>query len=84
MDRRGFIAGGISAFFLALFPWLRPKPVLLPVISELELGWWQNYAMWNMVRGYDLRWQIGQHMNILDESLVRTGTTGGTRVTPAS
>jgi hypothetical protein len=40
--------------------------------------------MLQMVRGYDLRWQIGQHTDIFAESLVRAGTTGGTRVTPAS
>lgn len=83
MDRRNFIAAGISAFFFALCPWLRPKPALLPIALE-ELSAWQNIAMWNMVRAYDLRWQIGQHMPILDETLLRAGTTGGTQVTPAS
>lgn len=83
MDRRNFITAGICAVLYAIFPWLRPKPVL-PPITELELGWWQNYAMWNMVRGYDLRWTIGENANLMDEMLVHTGTTGGTRVTPAS
>jgi hypothetical protein len=39
----------------------------LPAV--LENGWWSNYAAWHMVRGYNLRWQIGQHTNIMDEVL---------------
>jgi hypothetical protein len=73
MDRRNFIAAGISAFFFALFPWLRPKPAVLSIAVE-EFMQWQNYAMWQMCRGYALRWQIGQHTNILDESLVHVET----------
>jgi hypothetical protein len=35
-------------------------------------GWWANYAAWHMVRGYNLRWKIGQHTNIMDEVLRHT------------
>lgn len=38
----------------------------------LEWGWPQNYACWHMVRGFHLRWMIGQHTNIFDESLRNT------------
>ncbi|MDE3097531.1 MAG: hypothetical protein KGK07_16215 [Chloroflexota bacterium] len=38
----------------------------------LEWGWWANYAAWHLVRGYDLRWKIGQHTNIMDEVLRHT------------
>jgi len=37
-----------------------------------EHGWWANYAAWHMVRGYNMRWKIGQHTNILDEVLRHT------------
>jgi hypothetical protein len=37
--------------------------------AVLENGWWSNYAAWHMVRGYNLRWKIGQHTNIMDEVL---------------
>jgi hypothetical protein len=40
--------------------------------AVLEWGWWANYACWHMVRGYHLRWMIGQHTNIFDESLRNT------------
>lgn len=40
--------------------------------AVLEWGWPQNYAAWHMVRGYHLRWMIGQHTNIFDESLRNT------------
>jgi len=40
--------------------------------AVLEWGWWANYAAWHMVRGYDLRWMIGRHTNILDEVLRHT------------
>ena len=33
----------------------------------MEHGWWSNYAAWHMVRGYNLRWKVGLHTNILDE-----------------
>lgn len=39
----------------------------LPAV--LENGWWSNYAAWHMVRGYNMRWKIGQHTNIMDEVL---------------
>ena len=35
----------------------------------LEWGWWANYVAWHMARGYNLRWKIGQHVNIMDEVL---------------
>jgi hypothetical protein len=40
--------------------------------AVLEWGWWANYAAWHMVRGYNMRWRIGQHTNILDEVLRHT------------
>ena len=40
--------------------------------AQLEWGWWANYAAWHLVRGYNLRWKIGQHTNILDEVLRHT------------
>jgi len=40
--------------------------------AVLENGWWSNYAAWHMVRGYNLRWKIGQHTNIMDEVLRHT------------
>jgi hypothetical protein len=40
--------------------------------AVLEWGWPMNYACWHMVRGYHLRWMIGQHTNIFDESLRNT------------
>lgn len=44
--------------------------VFLPAL--LEWGWWANLAAWHMVRGYNLRWKIGQHTNIMDEVLRHT------------
>lgn len=44
--------------------------VLIPAF--LEWGWWANYAFWHMARGYNLRWKIGQHTNIMDEVLRHT------------
>jgi hypothetical protein len=38
----------------------------------LEWGWWANYVAWHMARGYNLRWKIGQHINIMDEVLRHT------------
>lgn len=43
---------------------------LIPAV--LEWGWWANYAAWHLVRGYNLRWKIGQHTNIMDEVLRHT------------
>jgi hypothetical protein len=40
--------------------------------AVLEWGWWANYAAWHLVRGYNMRWKIGQHTNILDEVLRHT------------
>jgi len=40
--------------------------------AVMEHGWWANYAAWHMVRGYNMRWKIGQHTNILDEVLRHT------------
>jgi len=44
--------------------------ILTPAV--LQWGWWANYAAWHMVRGYNLRWKIGQHTNIMDEVLRHT------------
>lgn len=41
--------------------------VMTPAV--LQWGWWANYAAWHLVRGYNLRWKIGQHTNIMDEVL---------------
>ena len=35
-------------------------------------GWWANYVCWHMARAYNLRWKIGQHVNIMDEQLRHT------------
>jgi len=43
---------------------------LVPAV--LQWGWWANYAAWHLVRGYNLRWKIGQHTNIMDEVLRHT------------
>src|SRR5262249_8579275 len=40
--------------------------------AVLQWGWWANYAAWHMVRGYNIRWKIGQHTNIYDEVLRHT------------
>jgi hypothetical protein len=42
------------------------------VPGVLQWGWWAAYAFWHMARGYDLRWQIGRHTNIMDEILRHT------------
>jgi hypothetical protein len=54
----------------ANFAGANPTQVILP--AQLEWGWWANLASWFMVRGYDLRWRIGQHTNIMDEILRHT------------
>lgn len=41
--------------------------VMVPAV--FEWGWWANYVCWHMARGYNLRWKIGQHTNIMDEVL---------------
>jgi hypothetical protein len=43
---------------------------LVPAV--LQHGWWANDAAWHLVRGYNLRWKIGQHTNIMDEVLRHT------------
>jgi hypothetical protein len=43
---------------------------LVPAV--MQHGWWANHAAWHMVRGYNLRWKIGQHTNIMDEVLRHT------------
>lgn len=43
---------------------------LIPGI--LQWGWYMNYAFWHLARGYNLRWKIGQHVNIMDEVLRHT------------
>ena len=47
-----------------------PTNVFVPAV--LEWGWWANYVAWHMSRGYNLRWKIGQHTNIMDEVLRHT------------
>ena len=42
----------------------------LPAI--MEHGWWMNRAFWELVRAYNFRWKIGQHINIMDEQLRHT------------
>jgi hypothetical protein len=42
----------------------------LPAV--LRWGWWANYVCWHMARAYNLRWKIGQHVNIMDEQLRHT------------
>jgi hypothetical protein len=37
------------------------------VQAFVEWGWWSNYAFWHLARGYNLRWKIGHHTNIMDE-----------------
>jgi len=49
----------------AAFAGATPTQVIFPAI--LQHGWWANYAFWNLVRGYNLRWKVGQHTNIMDE-----------------
>jgi hypothetical protein len=44
--------------------------VFLPAI--MEHGWWMNRAFWELVRAYNFRWKIGQHVNIMDEQLRHT------------
>jgi hypothetical protein len=42
------------------------------VPAMYEHGWWANYVAWHLVRGFNLRWKIGQHTNIMDEVLRHT------------
>jgi hypothetical protein len=42
----------------------------LPAV--LRWGWWANYVCWHMARAYNLRWKVGQHVNIMDEQLRHT------------
>jgi hypothetical protein len=43
--------------------------------ASLMWGYPTAYAFWHMARGYDLRWKIGQHTNIMDEMLRHTAYT---------
>jgi hypothetical protein len=45
------------------------------VPGVLQWGWPTARAFWHMARGYDLRWKIGQHTNILSEVLRHTAYT---------
>jgi len=47
-----------------------PAQVFLPAV--MRWGWWANYACWHLVRAYNYRWKIGQHVNIMDEQLRHT------------
>ena len=40
--------------------------------ASYEHGWWANYACWLMVKAYNLRWQMGQNLNIFNDSLRNT------------
>lgn len=51
----------------ANFAGQNPTQFMVPAL--LEWGWWANYAAWHMVRGFDLKWSIGQKTTLLDESL---------------
>lgn len=42
------------------------------VPANFIYGSWANQAFWHMARGYNLRWKIGQHINIMDEVLRHT------------
>lgn len=44
-----------------------PTPTQVMVPGVLQWGWWAAYAFWHFARGYNLRWKIGQHTNIMDE-----------------
>lgn len=44
-----------------------PTQVFLPAL--IEYGWWAGLASWHMSRGYNMRWRIGQHTNVMDEVL---------------
>jgi hypothetical protein len=58
----GFAGGEVPGAFFG--------QILTPAV--LQWGWWANYAAWHMARGYNLRWKIGQHTNIMDEVLRHT------------
>lgn len=47
-----------------------PTQQMLPAI--MEHGWWLNRAFWELVRAYNFRWKIGQHVNVMDEQLRHT------------
>lgn len=42
------------------------------VPAYLDWGGWAEYAAWCMVRGFNLRWQIGQNTNLMFDSLRNT------------
>ena len=47
-----------------------PTQTMFPAL--MEHGWWLNRAFWELVRAYNFRWKIGQHINIMDEQLRHT------------
>lgn len=50
----------------APFNTISPQAIF-PAVAEW--GWWaQNFA-WHLCRGYNIRWKVGQHTNIMDELL---------------
>lgn len=69
MDRRNFIVAGLCTIVYAIFPSLKPRP-------RFEESWWVPYAEWHQVKAYEFRWA--------EARTTSAGTTGSTRVTPAS
>jgi hypothetical protein len=61
-----------GALGAALAPTGNTPASQIMVPGVLQWGWWAAYAFWHMARGYDLRWKIGQHTNIMDEVLRHT------------
>lgn len=62
--------GALGAAFVSPGDSVPPAQIMVPAF--LEWGWWAQLVAWHMVRGYDLRWRIGQHTNIMDEVLRHT------------
>jgi hypothetical protein len=60
--------GALGAAFVGVES--SPSQLLIPAVYEH--GWWAQYAAWMMVLGYNLRWKIGQHTNIMDDELRNT------------
>src|SRR5215470_5780465 len=76
VDRRNFLQLWFQALLMAIFPSLFAQPKVLEALAakaaEIQMeqwGWTANYVVWQLVRGYDLRWQIGQNQRVLDEHL---------------
>jgi hypothetical protein len=44
-----------------------PTEIMLPAV--LEWGNWAHLVAWHMARGYNYRWRIGQHTNLIDTLL---------------